>query len=55
MSTLPNHAEQIFARALDIADPVDRRAYLDRTCAGDAALREEVESLLRAISSDEVL
>ena len=40
--------ETILAAALEIADPVARRAYLDRACGGDAALRQEVESLLDA-------
>ena len=41
-------AELVFAEAMEIADPAARRAYLDRACAGDAALRQEVESLLAA-------
>ena len=40
--------ETILAAALEITDPVARRAYLDRACGGDAALRQEVESLLDA-------
>jgi WD40 repeat protein len=38
----------VFAAALDIADPAGRAAYLDRACAGDAELRRRVELLLRA-------
>lgn len=38
----------IFLAALDIADPAERRAYLERTCAGDGALRRQVEALLAA-------
>jgi serine/threonine protein kinase/WD40 repeat protein len=38
----------IFLEALDIADPAQRQAYLDRACAGDAALRRQVEALLAA-------
>ena len=38
----------IFSAALDIYDPAERAAYLDRACAGDATLREHIESLLRA-------
>jgi serine/threonine protein kinase len=37
--------EEIFALAIDTS-PADRPALLDHTCAGDAALRAEVESLL---------
>ncbi len=38
--------EDIFQEALDAA-PAARTRVLDRACAGDAALREEVECLLR--------
>ena len=42
--------EEIFAQAIDGA-PADRAALLDDACAGDAALRAEVESLLAAEAS----
>jgi eukaryotic-like serine/threonine-protein kinase len=48
MNTHEHRPEAILAEALEIADPAERRAYLDRTCAGDAELRQEVESLLAA-------
>ena len=35
----------VFLRALDVA-PDERSGFLDRACAGDEALRREVESLL---------
>src|SRR5262245_61732752 len=38
----------VFLAALDIADPAERIDYLDRACAGDAALRAQVETLLAA-------
>jgi eukaryotic-like serine/threonine-protein kinase len=38
----------LFLTALDKADPDERRAYLDRACTGDAALRQRVEALLRS-------
>jgi WD40 repeat protein/tRNA A-37 threonylcarbamoyl transferase component Bud32 len=41
-------AEQIFHKAVDIADPKDRAAYLDRVCRDDDELRDEVEALLHA-------
>ncbi|MDQ3804923.1 MAG: serine/threonine protein kinase, partial [Acidobacteriota bacterium] len=48
--------EEIFQAALDLA-PAERVAFLDRACAGDAALREQVEALVgqfeRAGSFDE--
>jgi eukaryotic-like serine/threonine-protein kinase len=40
--------EEILQRAVDIPDPGERKAFLDRACAGDATLRAEVESLLEA-------
>ena len=48
MSTLNPRAEQIFAAALEIPDPAERRAYLVSVCAGDEPMRREVESLLAA-------
>src|SRR5262245_10373249 len=38
----------VFLVALEYDDPGERSAYLDRACAGDAALRAEVEQLLSA-------
>ena len=38
-------ARQIVSHAHGLSD-AEQRAYLDRACAGDAALRQEVESLL---------
>jgi formylglycine-generating enzyme required for sulfatase activity/serine/threonine protein kinase len=40
--------QTIFLAALDITDPAGRRAYLDSACAGDDALRRQVEALLAA-------
>src|SRR5258708_1861590 len=37
----------LFLAALE-TDPSERSAYLDRACAGDVALRGQVEQLLRA-------
>ncbi len=37
----------IFIVALQKDDPAERRAYLDEACAGQPALREQVEGLLR--------
>ena len=39
----------IFGQALEIDSPEKRAAFLDQACAGNAKLREEVESLLQAI------
>jgi hypothetical protein len=41
----------IFLEALDQADPTQRSAYLDKACAGDAALRQHVEALLKTHSA----
>src|SRR5262245_59072229 len=38
----------LFFEALDRADPAERAAYLDQACAGDAALRQRIEALLRS-------
>jgi serine/threonine protein kinase len=40
--------ETIFLAALEQATPAARAAYLDVACAGDPALRERVEALLRS-------
>src|SRR5436309_4650046 len=41
-------AEELFAAALELTNPAERGALLDRKCAGNSALRAEVESLLAA-------
>jgi formylglycine-generating enzyme required for sulfatase activity/serine/threonine protein kinase len=40
--------QTIFLAALEIADLAERVAYLGRACAGDAALRQQVDALLAA-------
>ncbi len=37
----------IFLAVLDIEEPAEQAAYLDRACAGDSALRARVEQLLQ--------
>ena len=39
--------EKLFYQALDV-DPAARASFLDDACAGDAGLRQEVESLLES-------
>src|SRR5262249_6656857 len=39
---------ELFLTALELRDPRERALYLDRTCAGDAALRAKLEALLRS-------
>ena len=38
--------DEIFNAAAELADIVERNAFLDEACAGDAILREEIEDLL---------
>jgi serine/threonine protein kinase len=40
--------QSIFLAALDIGDPTDRLAYVDKACGEDSALRRQVMSLLAA-------
>src|SRR5262245_41376890 len=40
--------ETIFATALEKADPVERAAFLNEVCAGDAERRRRLEGLLSA-------
>ena len=48
MSEAPQDAKGIFLAALDIADAAERAAFVERSCADDAALRQRVDDLLRA-------
>ena len=49
MNAANPQAKVIFGQALAIDAPVERAAYLEQACGGDAALRAEVESLLAAL------
>jgi len=48
MHEQPPSPVTLLAAALELSDAAERRAYLDRACAGDLTLRQEVESLLAA-------
>ncbi len=48
MSDAPKDAKSIFLAAVDLADAVERGAFVERSCGGDAALRKRVDDLLRA-------
>jgi hypothetical protein len=48
MTTWDPRANDLFLKALELASPAERRAFLDAACAGDAALLAEVESLSEA-------
>jgi hypothetical protein len=43
-------ANELFLKALERRSETERQAFLDDACAGDAALRVEVEALLDASS-----
>ena len=45
---MPKSPEELFAAALELTNAVQRAALLDQECAGNPALRAEVESLLAA-------
>jgi WD40 repeat protein len=47
--------ESVFAEAQEIPDPQERAAFLDRACAGDPGLRQNVESLLSAYAAGQFL
>src|SRR5690349_8398856 len=47
MSDIPNQEVAILNEVLELP-PGERADYLDKTCAGDAALRQEVDALLQA-------
>ncbi len=48
-------ARDIFLQALELSDPEVRRAYLDRACGSNAALRSEVSALLTHHQTDSFL
>ena len=48
------HVKQIFLDACEL-EPGQVAAFLDRSCAGDAELRNEVESLLRHHLSETII
>ena len=48
MNTETEREEELFDAARKLTDPVACRAFLDRSCAGDAALRARLEGLLTA-------
>ncbi len=48
MQTWDPRANELFLHALELNAPGARRKYLDGMCAGDVALRAEVEALLEA-------
>jgi tetratricopeptide (TPR) repeat protein/serine/threonine protein kinase len=45
--------QTIFIEALEIADPAERAAFLDRACGPDQALRQRVDKLLQRHQQDD--
>ncbi len=48
MSDAPKDAKGIFLAAVEIADAGERAAFVERSCDGDAVLKQRIEDLLRA-------
>ena len=48
MNTATQREEELFDEARRLGDPVARRAFLDRTCVGETALRTRIDRLLEA-------
>src|SRR3954471_12666972 len=48
MADRPRPEKAIFGAAAEIGPAADRAAFLDRSCAGDPALRAQVDALLAA-------
>src|SRR5262249_49940833 len=48
MTTWNPQANDLFLKALELRTPGERQEYLDGACAGNVALRAEVEGLLDA-------
>src|SRR4029453_477603 len=46
MSTGVPREKALFCEALEIADPEQRRLFLEQACGADKALRERIEALL---------
>src|SRR4030095_8402154 len=46
MSTGIPREKALFCEALEIADPEQRRLFLEQACGADKALRERIEALL---------
>src|SRR4051794_3290601 len=48
MAAISAELKAIFWEALDCPSEVERRAYLERACQGDATLRSRIDALLVA-------
>jgi serine/threonine protein kinase len=47
MNAAVRDSDTLFAQAIEIASPEERALFLEKACANDAALRREVEKLVR--------
>jgi hypothetical protein len=52
MEAEEKNAEEIFHRAIEIAEVAEQAAYLDQACGKDEELRNKVEALLQAHEHD---
>src|SRR5687768_15238516 len=48
MAVTAKRVREVFLAAIEVADPTERSALLDRECATEPELRQRVETLLRA-------
>ena len=48
MALDPRRVKALFQAALDLPDPADRPAFLDRECGDDPELRHRLDDLLAA-------
>jgi eukaryotic-like serine/threonine-protein kinase len=44
----PRRVKELFDSAVDLPEPADRLAFLDRECGGDRELRERLDALMAA-------
>src|ERR1017187_1129370 len=44
----PRRVKELFNTALDLPEPADRVAFLDRECGGDPELRQRLDALMAA-------
>ena len=51
MNAPSSKAKSLFLNAVEIADPGERRAYLDDECADDEGLRREIEDSLHELEA----
>jgi hypothetical protein len=48
MSETASRLKALFAEAVSLEDTASRLQFLDRECAGNVSLRQEIDALLRA-------